>query len=102
MLRQEQPKERCDAGFGVNSTGEAVYLDFSSAIIRYGKEKALVMGIQNPSDEKIKELGEEVVSQKYGNLFQMYEQIVDENPYKTPNDDISCCSLYNGWCLGRL
>ena len=77
-------KERCDAGFGVNSTGEAVYLDFSSAIIRYGKEKALVMGIQNPSDEKIKELGEEVVSQKYGNLFQMYEQIVDENPYKTP------------------
>ena len=77
-------KERCDAGFGVNSTGEAVYLDFSSAIIRYGKEKALVLGIQNPSDEKIKELGEEVVSQKYGNLFQMYEQIVDENPYKTP------------------
>jgi len=77
-------KERCDAGFGVNSTGEAVYLDFSSAIIRYGKEKALVTGIQNPSDEKIKELGEEVVSQKYGNLFQMYEQIVDENPYKTP------------------
>tara|TARA_B100000965_G_scaffold210105_1_gene175598 strand:- start:2404 stop:4404 length:2001 start_codon:yes stop_codon:yes gene_type:complete len=77
-------KERCDAGFGVNSTGEAVYLDFSSAIIRYGKEKALVMGIKNPSEEKIKELGEEVVSQKYGNLFQMYEQIVDENPYETP------------------
>ena len=77
-------KERCDAGFGVNSTGEAVYLDFSSAIERYGKEKALVLGIQNPNEEKIKELGEEIVSQKYGNLFQMYEQIVAENPYKTP------------------
>ena len=77
-------KERCDAGFGVNSTGEAVYLDFSSAIIRYGKEKALILGIKDPTDVKIIELGEEVVSQKYGNLFQMYEQIVAENPYKTP------------------
>jgi len=77
-------KERCDAGFGVNSTGEAVYLDFSSAIIRYGKEKALVLGLQNPNEEKVIELGEQIVSQKYGNLFQMYEQIVDENPYQTP------------------
>ena len=77
-------KERCDAGFGVNSTGEAVYLDFSSAIERYGKEKALILGISNPSSQKIIELGEAVVSQKYGNLFQMYEQIVAENPYKTP------------------
>ncbi|MDA9227759.1 fumarate reductase/succinate dehydrogenase flavoprotein subunit [Flavobacteriales bacterium] len=77
-------KERCDAGFGVNSTGEAVYLDFSSAIERYGKEKALILGISNPSSQKIIELGEAVVSQKYGNLFQMYEQIVAENPYQTP------------------
>ncbi len=77
-------KERCDAGFGVNSTGEAVYLDFSSAIERYGKEKALILGISNPSSQKIIEFGEAVVSQKYGNLFQMYEQIVAENPYKTP------------------
>ena len=77
-------KERCDAGFGVNSTGEAVYLDFSSAIIRYGKEKALILDLKDPTDVKIIELGEEVVSQKYGNLFQMYEQIVAENPYKTP------------------
>ena len=77
-------KERCDAGFGVNSTGEAVYLDFSSVIIRYGKEKALVLGLQNPTEEKVVELGEQIVSQKYGNLFQMYEQIVDENPYQTP------------------
>jgi len=77
-------KERCDAGYGVNSTGEAVYLDFSSAIERYGREKALVLGIDNPTKHKVNQLGEEVVSQKYGNLFQMYEQIVAENPYKTP------------------
>ena len=77
-------KERCDAGYGVNSTGEAVYLDFSAAIERYGKEKALVSGVKQPSVEKIIELGEEVVEQKYGNLFQMYEKIVAENPYKTP------------------
>ena len=77
-------KERCDAGFGVNATGEAVYLDFSSAIMRYGKEKATVEGIQNPSPEKVKELGEAVVEAKYGNLFQMYEKITDDNPYKTP------------------
>ena len=77
-------KERCDAGFGVNSTGEAVYLDFATAIERYGKEKALILGLSSPSTQKIIELGEAVVSEKYGNLFQMYEQIVAENPYKTP------------------
>lgn len=77
-------KERCDAGYGVNATGEAVYLDFSSAIMRYGKEKATVTGINNPSDAKIRELGEGVVEAKYGNLFQMYEKITDQNPYKTP------------------
>ena len=77
-------KERCDAGFGVNKTGEAVYLDFSSAIMRYGKEAATTKKINNPSDAKIKELGKEVVEAKYGNLFQMYEKIVDQNPYETP------------------
>ena len=77
-------KERCDAGYGVNATGEAVYLDFKSAINRYGKEKAHVLGIHNPSEAKIIELGEEVIEAKYGNLFQMYEKIVDANPYKTP------------------
>ncbi|MBS3992856.1 MAG: fumarate reductase/succinate dehydrogenase flavoprotein subunit [Bacteroidetes bacterium] len=77
-------KERCDAGYGVNATGEAVYLDFSSAIKRYGTEKARVLGIENPSKEKITELGEAVIEEKYGNLFLMYEKIVDENPYKTP------------------
>lgn len=55
-------KERCDAGFGVG-TGQAVYLDFADAINRLGKE---------------------VVEQRYGNLFQMYEKIVDDNPYETP------------------
>lgn len=77
-------KERCDAGFGVNKTGEAVFLDFSSAIQRYGSEKALTSGLTDPDAATITKLGEEVVEAKYGNLFQMYEKIVDENPYKTP------------------
>ncbi|MGC6431897.1 MAG: fumarate reductase/succinate dehydrogenase flavoprotein subunit [Jejuia sp.] len=77
-------KERCDAGYGVNATGEAVYLDFAAAIERYGKEEAKVKGIDNPSKGKITELGEKIVEAKYGNLFQMYEKIVDQNPYKTP------------------
>jgi succinate dehydrogenase / fumarate reductase flavoprotein subunit len=77
-------KERCDAGFGVNKTGEAVYLDFASAIERYGKEEAFTAGHKNPSKEEIIKLGKDVVESKYGNLFQMYEKIVDQNPYKTP------------------
>jgi succinate dehydrogenase / fumarate reductase flavoprotein subunit len=77
-------KERCDSGHGVNFTGEAVYLDFSAAIHRYGNEKALILGIKDPNKEKVIELGEAVVKEKYGNLFQMYEKIVAENPYKTP------------------
>ena len=77
-------KERCDAGYGINFSGEAVYLDFSTAIQRYGNEKALILGIKDPAKSKVIELGEEVVKQKYGNLFQMYEKIVAENPYKTP------------------
>lgn len=56
-------KERCDAGYGVGSTGLAVYLDFADAIKRLGKD---------------------VVEARYGNLFQMYEKIVDDNPYETP------------------
>ena len=77
-------KERCDAGFGVNATGEAVYLDFATAIERYGKQQAKIKGIENASAAKIYELGQALVQEKYGNLFQMYEKIVDENPYKTP------------------
>ena len=56
-------KERCDAGFGVNNTGLAVFLDFKYAIERMGRD---------------------VVEDKYGNLFQMYEQITADNPYETP------------------
>lgn len=77
-------KERCDAGYGVNATGEAVYLDFADAIQRYGTQQAKIHGIANPSAEKVYELGQAIVEEKYGNLFQMYEKIVDENPYKTP------------------
>jgi succinate dehydrogenase / fumarate reductase flavoprotein subunit len=77
-------KERCDAGYGVNQTGEAVYLDFKSAIDRYGKEQAKLKGINSPSANKVYELGQAIVEAKYGNLFQMYNKIVDEDPYKTP------------------
>lgn len=77
-------KERCDAGYGVNATGEAVYLDFKSAIERYGKEQAKIKGEDNTSKDRILELGKGIVEAKYGNLFQMYEKIVDENPYETP------------------
>ena len=77
-------KERCDAGHGVNKTGEAVYLDFQSAIMRYGKEQAVIRHLHDASDDDIRELGEAEVEAKYGNLFQMYEKIVDQNPYKTP------------------
>jgi succinate dehydrogenase / fumarate reductase flavoprotein subunit len=77
-------KERCDAGFGVNKTGQAVYLDFANAIERYGKEKAFTSGNKNASKEEIIKLGKEVVASKYGNLFDMYQKIVDQNPYETP------------------
>jgi len=77
-------KERCDAGYGVNATGEAVFLDFKSAIQRYGKEAAYVAGHHEPSQEEIIRLGEGVIEEKYGNLFQMYEKITADNPYKTP------------------
>jgi len=77
-------KERCDAGFGVNATGEAVYLDFAAAFMRYGKEEAQVKHLDANDDKLVRELGQAVVKNKYGNLFQMYEKIVDENPYETP------------------
>ncbi|HLV47199.1 MAG TPA: fumarate reductase/succinate dehydrogenase flavoprotein subunit [Flavobacterium sp.] len=77
-------KERCDAGFGVNATGEAVYLDFSSAIERYGKEQARIHHLDENDAKLVYKLGKEVVENKYGNLFQMYEKIVDQDPYTTP------------------
>ncbi len=77
-------KERCDKGFGVNKTGEAVYLDFSHAIIRYGEEKVKINGQDSSDSNLVYKLGKDIVKQKYGNLFQMYEKIVDEDPYKFP------------------
>lgn len=77
-------KQACDDGFGVNESGLAVYLDFASAIQRYGKSEAHSQGIQNPSAAQITQLGEKVVEKKYGNLFEMYEKITGDNPYKTP------------------
>jgi succinate dehydrogenase / fumarate reductase, flavoprotein subunit len=77
-------KERCDAGFGINKTGEAVYLDFEAAIIRYGIDQANLKHQDANDMNLVKKLGTEVVANKYGNLFQMYEKIVDENPYTTP------------------
>lgn len=77
-------KERCDEGFGVNKTGEAVFLDFAAAIDRYGKEKAHVKGLDENDSELVETLGKDVIKAKYGNLFQMYEKIVDQNPYETP------------------
>ena len=77
-------KERCDAGFGVNATGQAVFLDYAAAIDRYGKIEANKLNMTNPSAEEIRKMGKEVVKEKYGNLFDMYKQITGEDPYETP------------------
>lgn len=79
-------KERCDAGHGVvnNATNEGVFLDFSSAIMRYGEEEAHIKGVHNPTTEQIRAMGEKIVETKYGNLFEMYGNITGDNPYKTP------------------
>lgn len=79
-------KERCDAGFGIenNDTQEGVYLDFSSEIINKGRQTAYAQGNHHPTDEEIIKLGKAWIEEKYGNLFQMYEQITADNPYETP------------------
>ncbi len=77
-------KVACDEGKGVAPTGLAVFLDFASAIERYGKAEAYSSGIENPTTQKITELGQKVVENKYGNLFEMYEKITGENPYENP------------------
>jgi succinate dehydrogenase / fumarate reductase flavoprotein subunit len=79
-------KERCDAGFGIeaNDTNEGVYLDFATEIKTKGKQAAYAQGDHNPSEAKIIELGKKWIEEKYGNLFQMYQKITDENPYETP------------------
>jgi succinate dehydrogenase / fumarate reductase, flavoprotein subunit len=77
-------KERCDAGYGVGASKMAVYLDYAAAMERYGKQQATKLGETNASKERILELGKEVVKEKYGNLFEMYKKITDENPYEIP------------------
>jgi len=67
-------KERCDEGYGVGSSKQAVYLDFGDAIIRYGKIEAGKEGNDNVSEEDIIKLGKEVIKEKYGNLFDMYDK----------------------------
>ncbi len=76
-------KERCDAGYGVGTTKMAVFLDFADAIKRYGKIEAGKRGI-SVSEEEIIKMGKDVVKEKYGNLFEMYEKITGENPYEMP------------------
>jgi len=78
-------KERCDAGYGVGQSKMAVYLDFKYNMMqRYGRTEASKLNIANPDDETLTRLGKEVVKEKYGNLFDMYKQITDEDPYETP------------------
>lgn len=78
-------KERCDAGYGVNATGEAVFLDFAYNMKeKYGRAEATKRGITNPTEQQLKELGKAVVEEKYGNLFDMYKQITGVDPYEEP------------------
>ncbi len=77
-------KERCDAGYGVGSSKMAVFLDFASAIERYGKVEANKQGTPDLDKASIIALGKEVVKAKYGNLFDMYAKITGENPYEVP------------------
>jgi succinate dehydrogenase / fumarate reductase flavoprotein subunit len=77
-------KERCDAGYGVGSSKQAVFLDYASAIDRYGRTECGKHGIDNPTAEQVRTYGIAVVKEKYGNLFDMYEKITGENPYEVP------------------
>jgi succinate dehydrogenase / fumarate reductase flavoprotein subunit len=77
-------KERCDEGYGVGTSKQAVFLDFASAIDRYGKIEVNKHGLENATKEDIIRLGKEVIKEKYGNLFDMYAKITGENPYEVP------------------
>ena len=77
-------KERCDAGYGVGTSKQAVYLDYAAAIERYGKIEVSKQGLKDISIEQIIAMGKEVVKEKYGNLFEMYAKITGENPYEVP------------------
>jgi len=77
-------KERCDDGYGVGTSKQAVYLDFADAIVRYGKIEAGKEGRSGVSHDQIVAMGKNVVKEKYGNLFDMYQKITGENPYELP------------------
>ena len=77
-------KERCDAGYGVGTSKQAVYLDYAAAIERYGRIEASKRNLGSADQATIIALGKEVVKEKYGNLFDMYEKITGENPYEIP------------------
>jgi len=77
-------KERCDAGYGVGTSKQAVYLDYEAAILRYGSAELNKQGISDENPTVLKKLGVEVVKEKYGNLFDMYEKITGEDPYVIP------------------
>ncbi|MEO6230974.1 MAG: fumarate reductase/succinate dehydrogenase flavoprotein subunit [Ferruginibacter sp.] len=77
-------KERCDEGYGVGTTKLAVFLDFADAILRYGKIEAGKTGRDDLDNDTLIALGKDVVKEKYGNLFEMYEKITGENPYEVP------------------
>ena len=80
-VASRQAKYRCDEGKGVNESGLAVYLDFSDSINRLGEKK---------------------ISEKYGNLFQMYEKITGRQPIQNANENLPSGSLHYGWIVGGL
>ncbi|TLD68557.1 fumarate reductase/succinate dehydrogenase flavoprotein subunit [Phragmitibacter flavus] len=80
-ISSRSAKEACDEGRGVGPGKLGVYLDFADAILRYGKDKA---GGRELSNEELYKLGQPVVAEKYGNLFEMYERITGENAYEQP------------------
>jgi len=77
-------KVACDEGNGVAPTGLGVFLDFASAIQRYGKSDAHSKGLDENNKKLVTELGTKVIEAKYGNLFEMYEKITGEDPYTNP------------------
>lgn len=81
-IASRSAKEACDAGFGVGQSGLGVYLDFASAIERYGRTSP--NAVEGMSEAEFRRIGEEVVKDKYGNLFDMYHKITNDNPYKVP------------------
>ena len=74
-------KVECDAGKSAYFSDQSVYLDFAEAIGRLGKD---------------------VVADRYGNLFDMYEEIIGDNPYDTPDDDLPRPPLHHGRAVGGL